>query len=63
MPETTMNKNNLVPTGKNYVWRTRQIGTMQAITVAHGVKQPANRQFWTRVTALYGPHRAATLLD
>ncbi len=49
VPKTTMDENHLVARPKNQVWFSREILSVEAITVAHSMYKSSDEEFWLRV--------------
>lgn len=62
MPEATVNEDDLSSRWEHDVWRTGKISTMQAVTIAQTVEQPAHEELASRVLRTNPTHQVTSLL-
>ena len=61
MPEAPMYEYGLPSSRKNHVWDTREITTVQTITIAHPMSQAPNSQFGLGIPVANAAHPFAPL--
>lgn len=62
VPKTSVDKDDLAKSGKDYIWLARKILSMEPIAVTHGMDQAAHYQLGRGVFALDLAHRSAASL-